>query len=304
MVYGKNKNSDTQSEVQKCEATCCAVGKCTKPGGKRWKDTGDTKIYKWPEKHPETKKDQEQSVRKKRARKQYKREKAEAWPTCVGNYSAADLAAMKPEEPNCNCCKGTRAAICSNTLLIWAIILLAGLWSLLLSYELGTMDTNVFGALEEAGEAASEQDVTRFTQMLIHAKPRFFFHARCYHTESTGSGKNRRTVTVVTHTATKQWNAGGVGYHSVELSGQPLVPYRKWNRSLQVRWRDFSGLFHTTECSKEVLEVRVAPVRLSFSTDTFELTFADDFSRFKAANKKDVSQEYHVNVTIEGPHIS
>mmetsp|Transcript_38877 Transcript_38877/g.86899 ORF Transcript_38877/g.86899 Transcript_38877/m.86899 type:complete len:419 (+) Transcript_38877:207-1463(+) len=302
MVYGKNKNSDTQSEVQKCEATCCAVGKCTKPGGKRWKDTGDTKIYKWPEKHPETKKDQEQSVRKKRARKQYRREKAEAWPTCVGNYSAVDLAAMKPEEPNCNCCKGTRAAICSNTLLIWAIVLMSVCWCGLLSYELGTMDTNVFGATSEAGEPASDQDVTRFTEKLCEAKPDFFFNAKCYHTESRGSGKNRRTVTVVTHTARKKWTPMN-GYHSVELSGQPLVPYRKWNGILQVKWRDFTGLFHTTECSKQVLEVRVAPVRVSFATGTFELAFAEDFSRFKAANNKDRNQDYHVDVTIEGPHI-
>ena len=129
------------------------------------------------------------SVRTSNARALYKAGKPVHFPTCH-NTTDTELTAA-PKQPDCECCETGAYKICDNNLLIWAIIFMCLGWASIVTHDGVMSDTNVLGALGQWGKSDETDDssVTAWTNRLVTGMPSFEFTSRCYHTETTGSGK-------------------------------------------------------------------------------------------------------------------
>ena len=265
-----------------------------------WRGLKNSYTFKWPatKNGKDTGTPIEQDERDKKTRKAYTENKELYYPRCMlSNSTTAPEPPAKEHEPECACCKDTP---CSNGMIIWALALMSLGWAVCVVSENNEQGENVLGAVEAIENLARDEDIFTFTKTLCDATPHLHFYAECYHTVTTGSGKNKSTKRVVTHTGNKAWAPAGL--RSTELAGLPLRPERPFGPSgaVHIPWTDFNGRQHVTESSNGIVEVRAPELRISFATRELEDSFAASYASFKASNKKDTSQSYWIVTSLQG----
>jgi hypothetical protein len=174
-------------------------------------------------------------------------------------------------------------------------------WAAIVVTEKDEQAKNAFGAVAAMEDERPDTAVTTFTHALCTGTPGFRFHVECSHTTSTGSGKNRRTKTVVSHKTDSAWPPRG-GVTVTEISGQPLVPSRAGFGGVQIPWVDFNGGKHVTSSRSGTVEVRFPEVRISLASQALEDKLARDFAAFKVEgkNNSDTTQRYWIEVFLPG----